>query len=269
MKASRPPANARAPWRAAAFAALFGLLLATVLFAPARWLAMALDAGSGGRVQLVNPHGTVWTGQADLLLTGGPGSRDQAALPQGVRWRLAPTWTGGPTLRLALHMPCCTPEGITSRLRPVGGGFEWTLEAGQSRWPTAVLAGLGTPWNTLQLDGELRLDSPGLRVRWVQGRAQLDGSLSVDALNLSSRLSTLAPLGSYRLNLAAPDGNNTQLTLNTLNGALLLSGEGQWVGGRLRFKGEAQASEDHEAALSNLLNIVGKRSGRRSLIALG
>lgn len=269
MKAARPPATARAPWRAAACAALLGLLLATVLFAPARWLAMALDAGSGGRVQLANPRGTVWTGQADLLLTGGPGSRDQAALPQGVRWRLAPTWTGGPALRLALHMPCCTPEGVTSRLRPVAGGFEWTLEAGQSRWPTAVLAGLGTPWNTLQLAGELRLDSPGLRVRWVQGRTQLAGSLRVDALGLSSRLSTLAPLGSYRLTLAAPDGDNTQLTLDTLNGALVLTGEGQWVGGRLRFKGEAQASQDHEAALSNLLNIVGKRSGRRSLIALG
>jgi general secretion pathway protein N len=269
MKASRPPTTDRPPWRAAALAALCGLMLATVLFAPARWLAMALDAGSGGRVQLVNPRGTVWAGQADLLLTGGPGSRDQAALPQGVRWRLSPAWTGGPALRLALHMPCCTPTGVTSQLRPVAGGFEWTLEAGQSRWPTAVLAGLGTPWNTLQLDGELRLDSPGLRLRWVQGRTQLDGSMRIDALDVGSRLSTLAPLGSYRLTLAAPGDDDIRLTLSTLSGALLLNGEGQWVGGRLRFKGEAQASEDHEAALSNLLNIVGKRSGRRSLIALG
>jgi general secretion pathway protein N len=267
MKATRPAAHA--PWRAATLAALFGLLLALLLFAPARWLAMALDAGSGGRAQLVNPRGTVWAGQADLLLTGGPGSRDQAALPQGVRWRLAPAWANGPALRLALHFPCCAPEGINSQLRPLAGGLEWTLAAGQSRWPTAVLAGLGTPWNTLQLDGELRLDSPGLQVRWVQGRAQLEGSLRIDALDVSSRLSTLAPLGSYRLSLAAPTGEDMRLGLNTLGGALLLSGEGQWVGGRLRFKGEAQASEDHEAALSNLLNIVGKRNGRRSLIALG
>lgn len=259
----------RAPWRAASVSAGAGLLLALVLFAPARWLAMALDSASGGRVQLVNPRGTVWAGQADLLLTGGPGSRDQAALPQGLRWRLAPRWSHGPALRLALHLPCCAPSGITSWLRPLAGGLEWTLEAGQSRWPTAVLAGLGTPWNTLQLDGELRLDSPGLRARWVQGRAQLDGSLRVDALGLSSSLSTLAPLGSYRLTLAAPEGQDARLTLDTLDGALMLRGEGQWVGGRLRFKGEAQASENHEAALSNLLNIVGKRSGRRSLIALG
>lgn len=269
MSARRPTAAESAPWRAAAVAAVLGLVLATLLFAPARWAGMALAAATGGRVELINPRGSLWAGQADLLLTGGPGSRDLAALPQGLRWRLTPTWSAGPALRLALHLPCCAPQGISSRLRPLAGGLEWVLEPGQSRWPTAVLAGLGTPWNTLLLDGELRLSSPGLQVRWVQGRTQVEGSLQIDALDLGSRLSTLAPLGSYRLMLAAPVDEDTRLTLNTLEGALLLRGEGQWVGGRLRFKGEAQASEDHEAALSNLLNIVGKRSGRRSLIALG
>lgn len=258
-----------APWRTATLAALFGLLLALVVFPPARWLGMALESASGGRVLLVNPRGTLWTGEADLLLTGGPGSRDQAALPQGVRWKLLPTWSQGPALRLVLQAPCCAPQGLSSLLRPVAGGVEWTLASGQSRWPTAVLAGLGTPWNTLQLDGELHLDSPGLQIRSVQGRTQLDGSLQVDALGVSSRLSTLEPLGSYRLTLAAPQGADPLLTLSTLGGPLNLRGEGLWVGGRLRFQGEAQASEDHEAALSNLLNIVGKRSGRRSLIVLG
>ncbi len=259
----------RAPWRTATLAALFGLLLALVVFAPARWLGMALESASGGRVLLVNPRGTLWTGEADVLLTGGPGSRDQAALPQGVRWQLQPDWSQGPAVRLVLQAPCCAPEGLSSLLRPVAGGVEWTLASGQSRWPTAVLAGLGTPWNTLQLDGELRLDSPGLQIRSVQGRTQLDGSLQVDALGVSSRLSTLEPLGSYRLTLAAPQGADLLLTLDTLSGPLNLRGEGRWVGRRLRFQGEAQASEDHEAALSNLLNIVGKRSGRRSLIVLG
>ena len=268
-KPPRMPVVARAPWRAATVAALIGLLLAAMLFAPARWLGMALDTASGGRVGLINPRGTVWAGQADLLLSGGAGSRDQAVLPQGIRWRLLPTWAQGPALRLALHLPCCAPDGLHSWLRPLAGGLEWTLDASQSRWPTAVLAGLGTPWNTLMLDGDLRLQSPGLRARWVQGRLQLDGSLQADATALSSRLSTLAPLGSYRLTLTATDGTDARLSLTTLDGALQLQGEGQWVGGRLRFNGEAQASEEHEATLSNLLNIVGKRSGRRSLIALG
>ncbi|MFC7409749.1 type II secretion system protein N [Hydrogenophaga atypica] len=269
MRASRAPAAPAAPWRVAVVATLLGGLLSLLLFAPTRWLGWALGAASGGRIELTQPQGTLWQGQANLLLTGGPGSRDMAALPDGVRWRLSPTWAAGPALRLNLQLPCCAPGGLQATLRPLAGGFELALSPQQSRWPTALLAGLGTPWNTLQLQGHLRLDSPGLKARWVQGRLQLDGRLQVDALDISSRLSTLAPLGSYRLTLTAPAGQDPQLDLATLAGALQLSGTGQWVGGRLRFNGEAQASEAHEAALSNLLNIVGRRSGRRSLIALG
>ena len=43
----------------------------------------------------------------------------------------------------------------------------------------------------------------------------------------------------------------------------------KWVGGRLRFRGEASAAPEREAALVNLLNIIGRRSGARSLIAIG
>ena len=44
---------------------------------------------------------------------------------------------------------------------------------------------------------------------------------------------------------------------------------GQWVGQRLRFAGEASATPEREGALSNLLNIIGRRNGARSLITLG
>ena len=42
-----------------------------------------------------------------------------------------------------------------------------------------------------------------------------------------------------------------------------------WVGGRLRFSGEASASPEREAALANLLNIIGRRQGSRSVIQIG
>ena len=54
-----------------------------------------------------------------------------------------------------------------------------------------------------------------------------------------------------------------------LRGALLLNGQGQWVGGRLRFAGDAQAAPGSELALGNLLNIVGRRDGPRSVISIG
>ena len=59
------------------------------------------------------------------------------------------------------------------------------------------------------------------------------------------------------------------MQLSTLSGALLLSGEGQWLGERLRFTGEASAAEGQAQNLSNLLNIIGRRDGTRSLLSLG
>ena len=65
------------------------------------------------------------------------------------------------------------------------------------------------------------------------------------------------------------DGDTARLDVQTLSGALLLQGNGQWVGGRLRFAGDAQAAPGNEEALANLLNIVGRRQGARSVITIG
>jgi len=59
------------------------------------------------------------------------------------------------------------------------------------------------------------------------------------------------------------------LQLSTLDGALQLTGSGQWVGSRLHFSGEASAAPDRETALANLLNIIGRRTGARSIITIG
>ena len=141
------------------------------------------------------------------------------------------------------------------------------VAAHQSTWPAALLSGLGTPWNTLQLQGRLALQTLGLNAEWASGRMLLAGQLRLDALSVSTRLSTLKPMGSYRLLLQG--GSVPTLQLTTLDGALQMHGSGQWVGQRLRFEGEATAAPEREAALSNLLNIIGRRRGARSLITLG
>jgi general secretion pathway protein N len=74
-------------------------------------------------------------------------------------------------------------------------------------------------------------------------------------------------MGSYRFILSG--GATTGLQLSTLSGALQLSGQGQWVAGKLRFVGEASSAPESQAALSNLLNIIGRRNGARSIIKLG
>ena len=93
------------------------------------------------------------------------------------------------------------------------------------------------------------------------------GSLRVDAQDMASRLSTLKPMGSYRLTLKGGDVHTLQL--ETLQGGLQLSGSGQWIGGKLRFDGFASAAPERQDALSNLLNIIGRRDGARAIIKVG
>ena len=88
-RVSTPPAT-RAPWGWALTGALLGLLLVGVLAAPARWLAAGVGRATGDMVQLAEPQGSLWNGSARLLLTGGAGSQDRAALPGRVQWRLRP-----------------------------------------------------------------------------------------------------------------------------------------------------------------------------------
>jgi general secretion pathway protein N len=97
----------------------------------------------------------------------------------------------------------------------------------------------------------------------------LAGLLRLQALDVSVRLSTLRPLGSYQLDLQG--GARTTLSLTTLNGRLQLSGQGHWQGqGQgLVFSGEASAEPEHEAALNNLLNLMGQRQGSRSSFKIG
>ena len=253
-----------APWPWAAGGALAGALVALVAFLPAAWLAGRVEAATAGQVQLADPRGTVWAGSAQLVLTGGRGSRDAAALPTRLQWHLRPGLSG---LHMALSSSCCMPQPMSLLLRPGLGSFSVDLADGQTRWPAALLAGLGTPWNTLQLDGDLQLRTQRLSIRWAQGRTAVTGNADLLARDLASRLATVRPMGSYRLDLAG--GAVPTLRLATTEGPLQLSGSGQWVGSRLHFSGEASAAPDREAALSNLRNIIGRRNGPRSVITIG
>lgn len=264
----QPPNTTRPAWRHALWGALLGLAVATVVWAPARWLAWAVAKASQGQVQLLDPRHGLWSGSAQLVLSGGSGSRDTQALPARLRWRIEPSGFG---LRLVWLAECCMGQAASLQLHAGLSTLSLHISDHRSDWPAALLTGLGAPWNTLQADGQLQLRTEGLQLHWAQGRMQMRGQARLDVQQLSSRLSTLRPMGSYRIELAGTaEGTATpSLLLSTLQGPLLMSGQGQWVGQRLRFTGEASAQEGHEPALSNLLNIMGRRQGSRSLLSWG
>lgn len=253
-------------WGAAAGAAL-GLLA----FAPAAWLARSVHTASGERLLLADAQGSVWVGSAVAVLQGGPGSLDAAALPGRVHWSISPNWSG---LTVKLKQACCLQGELAIAVQPGWQGFTLSLPArpaGLGQWPAQWLSGLGAPWNTLQLGGQIRVATSGFKVQTVAGRMRLQGGLDLQLLDARSRVSPVDPLGSYRLTLRsdANSGESAALTLDTQDGALRLSGTGQWTGARLRFRGEARAAEGQEAGLANLLNIIGRRQGALSVISIG
>lgn len=287
------------PSRWALAGALAGAAAGVVAFAPAHWVAWAVHQASQGHVILADAQGSVWSGRARLTLTGGHGSRDALTLPGQLSWDLgwdlgsrpggpltgprstaagsAPGHTG-PAGRLSLRHDEFMPRPVTLRLQAGLGSWTIALHARQPQEPSALLqapaawlAALGTPWNTLQPSGQLRVSSTGASLQWIQGRLRLDGALVLEAEDMASRLSTLDRLGSYR---AVVSGGGTSaevatLQLSTTDGALLLSGTGQWIGPRFRLRGEARAAPGQDAALQNLLNLIGRRDGARSLLSIG
>lgn len=258
------PKPSGGPWSWAYAGGLLGLVLATVLFAPASWLIAPLAQFSKDHVLLQEARGTIWDGSAQLVLSGGTGSQDKAQVPGLLRWRLRP---GLRQWSLSLTPECCSQQAIQLLISPGISSFKVQVSDHQSQWPAAMLSALGAPWNTLGLDANLTLQTRQLELEWVQGRTQIKGEISLKALNASSRLATLRPLGSYETVIHG--GQTPSMSLRTLEGDLLLSGQGQWTGNRLRFNGEASATPQAEAALNNLLNIIGRRQGARSLITLG
>ena len=250
---------------------IVGLLVSIAAFAPAAWLASAVASATQQRVLLADARGTIWSGSAVPILTGGPGSQDASALPGRIEWVIG---LKGLAFEVRARQACCLNGTVTLQLRPRLGRMALTLvppSGWVGQWPSAWLSGLGTPFNTLQLGGSVRLVSPGITLESVQGRWRMQGRADVELLAASSRLSTLDTLGSYRITLTGDpaSADAPQLTLSTLEGALQLSGSGSWSASGVRLRGEAKAGSGDEAALSNLLNIIGRRDGARSVISIG
>ena len=147
--------------RWAAAGAVVGGVVALVAFIPAGWMANAVASASGGRVLLTDARGTLWRGSALPVLTGGEGSRDAAALPDRLDWRLG---FAGLTPELRLRQACCLRGEVRLQVRPGWGRYTLQVKPSQGttlgQWPAALLTGLGTPWNTMQMGGTLRLTSP-------------------------------------------------------------------------------------------------------------
>jgi len=278
LSRTTPAASQRATSSTGIWALWGGLMGAVVAFVfnlPAQWMAHSLSAASKGLVQLHEAQGSIWNGSGKLVLTGGVGSRDALALPGRLNWQMNFSLNENTLPRVSLNFQaaCCMTIAAKLHISPLKSlnALQLQVDNHRSEWPAQWLSGLGAPWNTMQPEGALVLETQQLTIELSRQSAIMVGSLNLTAQNLSSKLSTLKPMGSYQIRLTSDTGRSQQpqLSLSTQSGSLLLSGQGQWQGSQFQFRGEASAVPEHAAALSNLLNIIGRRQGARSLLSLG
>jgi general secretion pathway protein N len=291
--------------RLAMIGAAVGLVLGVVATLPASLLVNAVASATGDTFLLAEAEGTVWSGSAITVLTGGANSHDASVLPTRLEWKLRPRWNG---LSLHLTQDCCLAHGMDLRMRrtldawqidivspderdkprtpaekvtPGAGSADAAVLASATplgQWPMGWLEGRGFPWNTIHPGGVLTLSTHNLSFALKGGHWSTLGSAQVEIRQASSRLSTLDSLGTYRV-LIQPDpstqvrpgdgASRALVWISTIDGALLIDGRGLIGATGVRIRAEAHAAAGAEAALNSLLNLIGRRNGASSAISIG
>jgi general secretion pathway protein N len=238
--------------------------LTVLVFFPAAWLGPMVEQQTGGRLTLGDAQGTLWRGSA--FIGGAPAANGAVTplLPGRFAWRLSPlVLLGQIDLRLE------NPLALSQPVRVSGSWSEWQVSPGELMLPAQGLAGLGAPLNTLAPSGVMRLSWSTLELVRQPQSVAVNGRTVLAMTDMGSRMTPVKPLGSYEL---AMDwrGQQAQLNLSTVRGALLLSGSGSLDRGRLQFSGQASAASGYEESLGNLLNLLGQRRmvNGKTIIAL-
>ncbi len=256
-------------------ASLLGCMISCIYFAPAAWLARFVAHISRERVWINNAEGSIWNGSGQLVLTGGAESRDATALPQRVYWKIEPKWNL--TLNAELGMPCCTLSStpLSLKVSPNFTGADVILAPASMTLPAGLLVGLGAPFNTLDLQATLTFHTTGLTIQSKNRQITWVGSSTLILDNVSTPLSSVKPLGSYRINLQHnPQQTTPTMNVETLSGSKLrVTGvAGATPNGRTwQFRGEASANPEameNPESLNNLLTLLGRRVGNKTLLVL-
>ena len=252
----------------AVLTALVSLMLAVGVIlttAPASWLDSLAARLTGGRLRLAEATGTVWQGSGRLVWAD-TGESAQArrslagvALPGRVHWQIAPA-----PLFLGLIEATLKLDGMTQPVALQGSWRELRLGNGRLDLPRIELGALGSPWNTVRPAGAVMLSWSNVML----GPQRFEGSVAIELRNLASALSTVRPLGNYRIEIQGQGGQAT-IGMQTLDGALTITGQGSASTRGFSFVARAQPADADDTRLRGLLGLVGVRDGEQTIIRVG
>jgi general secretion pathway protein N len=232
---------------------VLAIVLTVCAFLPASWLGTIVERQTGGRLTLGDAQGTLWHGSAFVGGAPGEGGSVTPLLPGRFSWRLSPLVLVG-----HVNMTLENPQALAQPVQVTGSWSQWQVSEGQLLLPAEGLAGLGAPLNTLVPSGVIRLSWNRLDLVRQPNSVAVTGRTILSMNDMGSRMAPVKPLGSYEM-MMDWRGQQADLVLRTVRGALLLSGNGTLQNGRLRFSGQASAADGYEETLGNMLNLLGQR----------
>jgi general secretion pathway protein N len=234
----------------------FGLLAYLVFLSastPAGWLAYAVNRGTRNHVLLLNPQGTVWTGQAELLLNQ---SRPESAYLGTLHWNIS-AWRLI-TLTLGAHLQLKKGDNSAkaaiflrhSSLRLQDARADVDLGSLAPVFPALSMFGIG---------GHVSVRSTDLYL----SPHHMAGSAKIHWDHASTASLGDKPFGNYSADINA-GGNSINMSVTSSGtDALRVQGSGSWspfTSGLARFDGTVQ-SVDPKRFPPQMLAFVGQDAG--------
>ena len=238
-------------WLRYTISAIVFYLVFLVVTAPAVWTAWALVRFTHGMASLNETEGTIWHGRGDLVIHAGSAPPQRLGV---IRWSVNPLW--GFVGKVGVYAHLSGPDaGVEGNLRL--GYRRLALSGLTASFPAQLAASIYSPLGLLSPSGQVRVDSKTISI----DRAGIHGSAIVQWQGAGSSLSSVRPLGDYRLHFDG-HGKTAAIRLEPVSGDLQVSGQGTWQlgSGQFHFSGiakpTAQATE-----LEPLLRMIGPDTG--------
>ena len=222
---------------------LFGSVFLTglIVFAPASLMGSVLERVSGGSLTLAQTSGSLWHGSGVALLK----LKSRYQTLGSYRWDLK-------VFNAALQVQAGEATPMTVHYAP----FARRINIDNLRFtlPASILEVAAPQLRPYQFQGTLEAHSEHL----ILDATGVNGQVSVDWLHAASGLSSIRPLGDYRI-LLQGKGSSMDAQLSTLSGKLQLDGKGSFdTASGMTFNGTAQATNGTaEAELNELLHHIG------------
>lgn len=219
---------------------------ALIFNAPATLLAQALSQQKQQPFRLANAQGTIWQGQATLMIE----NEQQLALGQ-IAWQLHGLALFNQVLAANVIWNNQAPAQLRVSRQSINvDNLNITL-------PASIITYWLPSLNAVSLGGKLAVSSAHMQY----ANESFEGNANIEWQQASAAISKVNPLGYYILTITGQGlkskSAELDLQLSTASGPLKLSGSGSWSPqSSLSFYGVASANDELEA-LRPLLHSIG------------